>query len=119
MTASGSRDCTDDVAALVRLRVVDARDLRVRAINSDHLQDWDAVVGKIAHPRWPNPTRTLSTGGSGARLDFIYRTVNRGERSMAVNVGTNEAREGLPSLLEDSEDSSVRLDPGMALRSEA
>jgi crotonobetainyl-CoA:carnitine CoA-transferase CaiB-like acyl-CoA transferase len=59
--------------------------------------DWGADVIKVEHPETGDPQRGLSTmgvmpGGVGA-VNFMIEFPNRGKRSVAININTDEGRE--------------------------
>lgn len=70
------------------------------------LADWGADVLKIEHPESGDPQRGLSTlgvipGGSG--VDFMMEFPNRGKRSVALNIATDDGRALLDRLVATSD----------------
>ncbi len=65
------------------------------------LADWGADVLKVEHPEMGDPQRGLSTMGvipGGSGVDFMIEFPNRGKRSVALNVASDEGRELLYRL---------------------
>jgi crotonobetainyl-CoA:carnitine CoA-transferase CaiB-like acyl-CoA transferase len=71
------------------------------------LADWGADVLKVEHPETGDPQRGLATlgvlpGGSKA-VSFMMQGPNRGKRSVAIDIATDEGREVLYRLAETSD----------------
>jgi len=71
------------------------------------LADWGADVLKIEHPETGDPQRGLMTmgimPGGGAGVDFMMEFPNRGKRSVAIDIATDDGRELLYRLAEVSD----------------
>jgi crotonobetainyl-CoA:carnitine CoA-transferase CaiB-like acyl-CoA transferase len=71
------------------------------------LADWGADVLKIEHPEMGDPQRGLMTmglmPGGGAGVDFMMEFPNRGKRSVAIDIATDDGRELLYRLAEVSD----------------
>lgn len=71
------------------------------------LADWGADVLKIEHPVTGDPQRGLISSGlipAGAGgINYIMEQPNRGKRSVALNLGTDDGRELLYRLVESAD----------------
>jgi len=71
------------------------------------LSDWGADVLKVEHPETGDPQRGLATlgvlPGGGTSVSFMMQGPNRGKRSVAINIATDEGREVLYRLVETSD----------------
>src|SRR5258708_12230551 len=57
------------------------------------LADWGADVVKIEHPVHGDPMRGLVTSGYGdVPVNFMWEIMNRGKRSVAMDLRTDAAR---------------------------
>jgi len=69
------------------------------------LADWGADVIKIEHPTTGDPQRGLITSGliPAGGFNFMWEQPNRGKRSVAIDLATDEGRELLYRLVESSD----------------
>ena len=70
------------------------------------LAEWGADVLKIEHPESGDPQRGLiSSGlvGGGGAVNFMIELPNRGKRSVAIDIGTEEGRDVLLKLAATSD----------------
>ncbi|MSO78441.1 MAG: CoA transferase [Acidimicrobiia bacterium] len=71
------------------------------------LADWGADVLKVEHPETGDPQRGLATlgvlPGGGKSVSFMMQGPNRGKRSVAINIATDDGREVLYRLAETSD----------------
>jgi crotonobetainyl-CoA:carnitine CoA-transferase CaiB-like acyl-CoA transferase len=70
------------------------------------LADWGADVIKIGHPDYADPMRANTIGGlPDKQLDFgfMWEISNRGKRSVAVDLATEEGYEILRALVADAD----------------
>jgi crotonobetainyl-CoA:carnitine CoA-transferase CaiB-like acyl-CoA transferase len=71
------------------------------------LADWGADVLKIEHPEMGDPQRGLMTmgimPGGSAGVDFMMEFPNRGKRSVAIDIASDDGRELLYRLAEKSD----------------
>jgi crotonobetainyl-CoA:carnitine CoA-transferase CaiB-like acyl-CoA transferase len=72
------------------------------------LSDWGADVLKIEHPETGDPQRGLVTSGliggkGGLGVNFMMEQPNRGKRSVGLDIATDDGRELLYKLAEQSD----------------
>jgi crotonobetainyl-CoA:carnitine CoA-transferase CaiB-like acyl-CoA transferase len=71
------------------------------------LADWGADVIKIEHPETGDPQRGLSVGAVGAKgiggVSFIMEQPNRGKRSLGLDIASEQGKEVLRKLIEQSD----------------
>ena len=71
------------------------------------LADWGADVLKIEHPATGDPQRGLATMGVSlgdpTAVNFMIEIPNRGKRSVAIDLATDDSRELLYRLAETSD----------------
>jgi crotonobetainyl-CoA:carnitine CoA-transferase CaiB-like acyl-CoA transferase len=68
------------------------------------LTEWGAQVTKVEHPVSGDPYRGLSTVGLHTvfhGVDTFFQSANRGKKSVAIDLGTDEGRGLLSRMLED------------------
>lgn len=78
------------------------------------LAEWGAEVIKIEHPERPDPQRTLSTvTGSGLPAENpMWAQINRGKRSVALDVSTPGGRDVLARLVRTADVFMTNILPG-------
>jgi crotonobetainyl-CoA:carnitine CoA-transferase CaiB-like acyl-CoA transferase len=70
------------------------------------LADWGAEVVKIEHPLNGDPQRNVAAWGVPAEVDGIvhlFEVVNRGKRSVGLDIATDEGHEILMTLIEQAD----------------
>ena len=84
------------------------------------LADWGADVIKIEHPDTGDPQRGLSVGALGTSgpggVNFILEQPNRGKRSFAVDVRSEQGREVLLNLIRQADVFLTNFLPGSLSR---
>src|SRR5438105_1607167 len=70
------------------------------------LAEWGADVLKVEHPKTGDPGRGLIKSAlfeTPASFDFIMEMPNRGKRSVAIDIATDEGRDVLLRLAETAD----------------
>ena len=83
------------------------------------LTEWGAQVVKIEHPVFGDPYRGLVTVGLHnvyRGVDPFFQSANRGKRSVAIDLATNEGRDLLSKMLKDTDVFLTSFRPGARRR---
>ncbi len=70
------------------------------------LADWGADVVKVEHPQSGDPLRGLVAYGvkpGDGGVTYLWEVLNRGKRSIGIDIATDDGRELLLSLCEDAD----------------
>lgn len=70
------------------------------------LAEWGAEVVKVVHPRIADPMRTAGAGGLAPTDDgtaYVWEIVNRGKRSIGIDLATEPGRALLDELVRDAD----------------
>jgi crotonobetainyl-CoA:carnitine CoA-transferase CaiB-like acyl-CoA transferase len=93
---------------LAGVRVVEVAAWTFVPISGAVLAEWGADVIKIEHPQGGDPQRGLITSGlvpagNGPNVNFMIEIPNRGKRSVALDLSTDDGRELLYKLVETAD----------------
>jgi crotonobetainyl-CoA:carnitine CoA-transferase CaiB-like acyl-CoA transferase len=91
---------------LAGIRVVEVAAWTFVPISGAVLAEWGADVIKIEHPQTGDPQRGLVSSGlvpGGGDVNFMIEIPNRGKRSVALDISTDDGRELLYKLVETAD----------------
>jgi crotonobetainyl-CoA:carnitine CoA-transferase CaiB-like acyl-CoA transferase len=88
---------------LAGIRVVEVATWLMVPAATGILADWGAEVTKIEHPIHGDPIRGLSSGRAGAGLNCVVQHCNRGKKSLAVDLSTDDGHEILRRLVREAD----------------
>lgn len=94
-------------APLAGIRVVEVASWMFIPSGGAVLVDWGADVIKIEHPETGDPQRGLMTSGimpgGAAAINFMIEQPNRGKKSVAIDISTEDGHEALMKLVETAD----------------
>jgi crotonobetainyl-CoA:carnitine CoA-transferase CaiB-like acyl-CoA transferase len=91
---------------LAGIRVVEVAAWTFVPISGAVLSEWGADVIKVEHPTMGDPQRGLATAGfmpGGNDVNFMFEVPNRGKRSVALDLSSEDGRELLYRLVEQAD----------------
>jgi crotonobetainyl-CoA:carnitine CoA-transferase CaiB-like acyl-CoA transferase len=85
------------------VRVVEVADYTFVPAASMLLADWGADVIKVERTGGGDPARNMKLPGTDGRINPLFESSNRGKRSIALDVGTEEGQRLLYRLIETAD----------------
>jgi crotonobetainyl-CoA:carnitine CoA-transferase CaiB-like acyl-CoA transferase len=107
LTDSGVHEMASRGSVLENVRVLEVGDFAFVPAAGALLSDWGANVIKIEHTKRPDSMRGMVTasllGIQGAKANFLFDTVNRGKKSVAIDISTDSGKRLILRLAENAD----------------